>query len=274
LLSGSISKRREIAKSDITGIAGLHRNIRTVIEQIANHIEQGRYEEVRNAIVNLPAGLAEQQRANRLVNTDMQIQVSYEALRLTVEFFSELNQIMLDRIEKEMQPDKQSDMMFGNAVMIFELTDFVIGYVEAFSLSTDLNDLHADAKRRVKETRSQQRALEARTRTSNIEPAVREQTLDDIRRREQAITELENEWEKYVSEVKQLKGKVDEVRAKVPTLEVIRENARIQIMTLQLVAMLRFLKQNSDSIRGAVDTLQGFRLAPLSPTRVRRLLGV
>ena len=49
---------------------------------------------------------------------------------------------------------------------------------------------------------------------------------------------------------------------------------RIQILTLQLVAMLRVLTQNSESIRGAVASLKGFRLAPLSSVRVRRLLGI
>lgn len=158
--------------------------------------------------------------------------------------------------------------------MICELTDFVIGYIEGFSLGGDLDKLHAEARQRVKETRDRQKALESRLRGMDVEQAVRDQTLEDIRNRESALRELDSEWDKYLGEMQQLRTTVNEVRGKIPTLEVIRENAHIQIMTLQLVAMLSFLKQNSDSIRGAVDTLQGFRLAPLSSTRVRRLLGV
>lgn len=99
---------------------------------------------------------------------------------------------------------------------------------------------------------------------------VREHTMADIEHRRGAIDQVEQEWAKYVTDVKQVNGIVAEVRGKIPTLEVIRENASVQISLLQLVALLRFLRQSSEAIRGTVDTLQAFRLAPLTPTRVRR----
>lgn len=274
LLTANIVHNGDVPQAVREGLAGLHGRIREIIQQIAAHIEEARYREVEHAIANLQAGFAERQRAANLVQADKRMHVSYEALRLTVEFFSELNQGVLARIESEASPQRQSNMMFGNAVMICELTDFVIGYIESFSLGGDLDKLHAEARQRVKETRDRQKALESRLRGMDVEQAVRDQTLEDIRNRESALRELDSEWEKYLGEMQQLRATVNEVRGKIPTLEVIRENAHIQIMTLQLVAMLSFLKQNSDSIRGAVDTLQGFRLAPLSSTRVRRLLGV
>jgi hypothetical protein len=274
LLSANLARERDVPRRVREEVTGLHDRIRAVIEQIASQIEQGRYAEVEHAVANLQAGYAEQERAKRLIAADKGVQAAYDALRLTVEFFSDLNLTVLARIEREPSADKQSTMMFGNAVMIYELTDFVIDYIEAFTLSTDLDAFHAEAKKRVQQTREQQKGLEAMLLGTNVDPLVRDQTLEDIRNREAAFDELEREWDKYLAEVKQLRVKVNEVRGKVPTLAAIRENARIQIMTLQLVQMLRFLKQNSDSIRGAVDTLQGFRLAPLSPTRVQRLIGV
>jgi hypothetical protein len=81
------------------------------------------------------------------------------------------------------------------------------------------------------------------------------------------------EWDRYIADTKQFYNRVEDVQNKIPTLELIRENARIQLDVLELVAMLRFLRQNADAVRAAVETLQGFRLAPLTPTRVRRLLG-
>lgn len=274
LLSTNVTRAGDVPRQLRDEVAGLHDQMRRIIGQIAAAIEQSRYAEVERAVGNLPAGVVERRRAQRLVEADKQVQISYDALRLTVEFFSELNQTVLSNIEREASTDRQATMMFGNAVMIYELTDFVIAYISAFALTSDIEGLHAEAKRRVSEARTQQAALEARVRGTGVEPAVREQTLEDIRAREEAFDELEKEWDSYLAEVQQLRTRVDEVRGKVPTLEVIRENARIQIVTLQLVAMLRFLKQNSESIRGAVDTLQGFRLAPLSSSRVRRLLGV
>jgi hypothetical protein len=59
---------------------------------------------------------------------------------------------------------------------------------------------------------------------------------------------------------------------KIPTLELIRENARVQLNILELVSMLRFLRQSADAFKAAVETLQGFRLAPLTASKVRRLV--
>lgn len=274
LLTANISRQGGLPQQVREGIAGLHDRIRVIIEEVAARIEGQRYQEVEQAVAYLQAGLAERQRAARLVQTEKQMHVSYESLRLTVEFLSALNQSILARIESESSPQQLSNMMFGNAIMIYELTDFVIGYVRKFELAGDLEQLHREAKDRVDQTRREQRAFEEKLRAQDIPHPVREQMLEDIRNRDTAFQELDNEWDRYLGEVQQMRGMVEQVRTIVPTLEMIRENARIQIMTLQLVAMLRVLKQNFESIRGTVDTLQGFRLAPLSSARVRRLLGM
>jgi hypothetical protein len=68
--------------------------------------------------------------------------------------------------------------MLGNAIMIFELTEFVIRYVNQFRLDgeDDLNRLHRETKERIGLLREQQRALETRALNSDIEAAVRAQT--------------------------------------------------------------------------------------------------
>jgi hypothetical protein len=85
---------------------------------------------------------------------------------------------------------------------------------------------------------------------------------------------LASEWERYVEDMRQFRGRLNAVRERIPTLEVIRENARVQLDVLELVSMLRFLRQNTGAVQSAVETLQGFGLAPLTPSRVRRLLGL
>jgi hypothetical protein len=276
LLTSNITRKNNVPQAVRDEIAGLHNNIRDIIEQISSRIEEGNYKDAEQAIANLPLAYAERQRASNLVLADKRMHISYQTLKVTVEFFSELNQIVLRRIERENSPQKESNMMLGNAIMIYELTDFVIRYIEGFTVNgaTDIEKLHNETKQKIADLRNQQKALEQRAMAQGIEPIVREQTLEDIRNREAAMDELEREWNKYTSEVKQLYSTVGEVRGRVPTLEVIRENAQVQITLIQLVAMLRFLKQNSDAIKGTVDALKGFRLAPLSPNRVRRLLGI
>ncbi len=276
LLTSNITGKSNVPQAIRDEIAGLHNDIRAIIEQIALRIEETKYKDAEQAIANLPLAYSERQRASSLIEADKRMHVSYQTLKVTVEFFSELNQIVLGKIERESSPQKESNMMLGNAIMIYELTDFVSRYIEGFAVngSADIERLYSETKQKIADLRGQQKALEQRATAQGVEDAVRDQTLEDIRNREAAIDELDNEWDKYVSEVKQLYSTVNEVRGKLPTLEVIRENAKVQINLIQLVAMLRFLKQNSAAIKGTVDALKGFRLAPLSPSRVRRLLGI
>jgi len=257
-------------------LASLHERIRSIIEQIAARIEDAKYNDAEQTIAGLRIGYNERQRATRLVQADKQLHVSYQALRVAVEFFSGLNQNVLARIETEVSPERQANMMLGNAIMIYELTDFVIRYIQGFTVrgTDEIGSLHADAKRRIADLRTQQQALAEQANRPEVDPAARRQTLDDIQNRQSAIDELDREWEKYVSEVDGLDSSIDQVRSKIPTLELIRQNAKVQIGLIQEVALLHFLRQSSATIKGTVDALQGFQLAPLSSARVRRLLGI
>jgi len=276
LLSTNVARNSSIPQSVRDEIARLHNSIRDIIEQIAARIEEGKYKDAEQAIAEMPLAYGERQRALNLVQADKRMHVSYQTPNVTVEYFSELNRSVLNKIERESSPQREANMMLGNAIMIYELTDFVIRYIESFTVNgaSDIQKLHNETKQKIADLRNQQKALEQRATAPGVEQAVRTQTLEDIHNREGAIDELDREWDNYVNEVNQLYSTVGEVRGKLPTLEVIRENAKVQINLIQLVAMLRFLKQNSDAIKGTVDALKGFRLAPLSPGRVRRLLGI
>jgi hypothetical protein len=159
--------------------------------------------------------------------------------------------------------------------MIYELADFVINFIASFTLggSAELEGLHQETLRRIAKSHEDQERLAASAKRDGIEPAVRDGILEDVRHRTAALDLFRDEWNRYVDDTKQFYTRVEEVQNKIPTLELIRENARIQLNVLELVAMLRFLRANADAVRATVDSLQGFRLAPLTPTRVRRLLG-
>jgi hypothetical protein len=273
LLSPNISRAKNIPAKLRDDVSQLHARIRHIIEQVALNIESGKYQETQTVAQNLP-GRNERERAIRLVEADKEIRLSYETLRLTVEFFSELNSQILKRIEREPSEDRRTQMFFGNAITIYEMADFVIDYITSFTPSGfhQLETLHQETLRRVEKARADQESLAASARREGIEPKVRDGILEDVRVREEALDTFKQEWDNYVAETKQFHGRVDEVHNKIPTLELIRENARVQLNVLQLVSMLRFLRQSADAVRAAVETLQEFRLAPLTASRVRRLV--
>jgi hypothetical protein len=255
-------------------ISTLHDRMRGIIQQVAINIENEKYREAEQLPQTLPNRI-EQERATRLVQADKAIHISYESLALAVSFFSELNEAILVRIEQERSVQRQTQMMFGNAIMIYELAAFAIDFIASFTLGGvgELEALHQETLRRVAKAHEDQERLTASANRQGVEPAVRDGILDDIRHRAEALDFFLDEWNRYVSDTKQFHKRVEEVQNKIPTLELIRENAHVQLDVLELVTMLRFLRQNADAVRATVESLQGFRLAPLTPARVRRLIG-
>jgi hypothetical protein len=275
LLSARISQAHNIPRQISADLSTLHARIRATIEQMALHIEDGKYADAE-AVVRSLHNFRDRDRATRLLQADKQLRVSYEALRCTVDFFSEFNQDVLRKIQSQPGLEEERQMLFGNAILIYELADFVIGYIENFRPAgfDDLNALHVEACRRVEAGREKEDELEASAKRETVQSPARDAALKDIEHRREALDVFEQEWQKYIKEAKDSYNQVAEVNKNIPTLEVIRDNAMNQIDVLELMSMLGFLRQNAESVRYTVEKLQGFRLAPLTPSRVRRLIGV
>jgi hypothetical protein len=250
--------------------------MRRVIVGVASLIEDRKYKSAEEAIGQMQLAYVDRQRAIALVQADKRLHISYQALKTTIEFFANLNQVIIAKISMTPSPQMETEMVLGNAILVYELTDFVISYIEGFAVDgvADIVQLHEETKRKITDIRRQQTSLEQLVKSEAIDAAVRDQTLEDIASRAKSLNLLEQEWHVYIDSIQALDAEIGSIRRKISTLEVIRENARIQIELIQAVAMLQFLKKNIGTIEATVLTLERIKLVSLSPNRVRRLLGI
>ena len=124
LLSSNITHATDVPEQVRAEVRALHSRIRQIIGGIAFAIENDKYRDIEESIKSLPAR-SMRERAASLVKADKDLHISYETLRLTISFFSDLNSEVLSRIEHEPSVERQAQMMFGNAILIYELTDYV-----------------------------------------------------------------------------------------------------------------------------------------------------
>ena len=96
----------------------------------------------------------------------------------------------------------------------------------------------------------------------------------DIQLREDSIVIIDKEWESYMMTVRSMEGEIGSVSKKLPSLKLIRDNAKAQINTLAAVAVIQIVQSNIRAIEGAVLQLEQLQLASLSADRVKRLLGI
>ena len=214
-----------------------------------------------------------------LVAADKRVHVSCQSLKLAIEFFSRLNQSIIEKIEvAETAKDlgTETKLILGNALLVYELTDFIIKYIEQFQMDglKETKDLHKQALKHIEETRTVEVRLREQANHPEIDPKLREQTLEIIQDREASIKILEDEWNNYVKSIEELERETGSVKVKLPDLRLVRENARAQIQLLEAVVMLQILRSELGAMRATMLTLGNIKLAPLSPSRVRRLLGI
>lgn len=275
LVSSRIGQATSVPPQMRADIASLHAQIRAVIERTAALIEERGHLAAEDEIARVQA-FAVRDRAWRLLEADKQMHISYETLRETVAHFGRQNSRILGRLERNLHPDSELQMMFGNAVMIYEVADFTISYIENFELrgADEIDELHEYMIQRIENARRAADEFKQQLLTDAVEEQVKASTLKNIEYRKGALDEVEAEWKKYIQETRRFGDQIGSVRTMLPTLNAIREDAWQQLDVLEIMAMVRFLKLNSSALKAAMEALTRFELARLTPERVRRLLNI
>jgi hypothetical protein len=274
LLSSNISRATEVPTAMRTAARDLHNRIRHNIESIAWAIEGGNYGGLEAHATNLPS-LARRERAWRLVEADRALHVSFQALRLSIEYFKRYNGLIIEEIE-DMPPGQQRTfLMFANAIMVYELADYVINFIENFTPGgiRDLEDLHQAALRRAEKTRDDARRHVEMVKTTPVSANVRDAAIKQAKDTERALGKLSEAWERYLTAARRFHGGLDDVKGGLHDLRATREGARIRIDLLEQVSTLQVLQDSLRSIQETVTELADFRLARLDEATVEELLG-
>ena len=278
LVSSSIANNKRIDRAVKEQIISLHSKMAALIQEVANRIETEKYLSAEAAIDGMRLSMAQREKVTSLVAADKKLHVSCQSLKVAVEVFCDLNKQVVSRLEIDgkMNPGEERKLVLGNALLVYELTDFSIRFIESFKLQgiQEIEGIHKDMQRTISSLREEQKALRKQADSTEIEAFLREQVQKDIQHREESITVLEQEWESYMSTVRGLEGEIGYVSKKLPSLRLIRDNAKAQINTLAAVAVLQIVQSNIRAIEGAVLQLEQLQLASLSADRVKRLLGI
>ncbi|WP_282755492.1 hypothetical protein [Desulfuromonas thiophila] len=259
-------------------IASLHLKMHMLVEEIAQRIENEKYSSAEEAIKQMKLSLIQKERVRSLFQADKKIHTSCQTIKVAIETFCELNKSIVNELESgtKSDPNNEYRLVLGNALLVYELTDFTIKFIEKFKIEgiSEIEAIHKEMQKTIASIREEQKALSRQASSPLIETFLREQVEKDIQHRNDSISILESEWIAYMATVKSLKEETGIVNTKLPSLKLIRDNAKAQINTLAAVAVLRIVRNNIRAIEGAVLQLEQLQLASLSAARVRRLLGV
>lgn len=275
LLSMRVTNLRNVPTDIKQRIAGFQARVRRVIDLVANEIEEHKYQKTENDITNMDISANEKLRVNTLVSAEKKLFISFESLKNTIELLSQVNVFILEKIdESERNKDEATErkMVLANALLVYELTDYVITYIETFSLQglNDIKSINQNELKKLQELENQANDLRKRAESANS-PQVRDATLEYADNIQNSVGIMRQEWNAYLAEISQLCNSIDSTRTMISDLKLMRDSASLQIDFISNALTLGILRKNYIALFDSVKGLETLKLVSLNPDRARRL---
>lgn len=275
LLTTNISGIKDIPQNVRDRMSSFHERIRIIIEKVAAQIEERKYHVTEQGIGEMNLSVNERSRVFSLLRAEKKMQTSYRTLKTTVDVLTRMNDMILHRIEASEKSGDQlleRKLFLANSILVYELTDYVIRYVEDFQLRgvEEILNIQRSELKKLNDLQKYQGDLKKRARSSSSTD-FKETTLASITALENSVDVIRQEWESYTEEVRDMKGRVGPITAHLYDLKILRDLAGMQIRVYEAAAAVGILQRNILALQDAMKGLEKLQLASLTPERVRRL---
>lgn len=260
-------------------VKALRSELRDILWEIATEHEQNRFDPVRKNFESVN-GLSKyhRDRGTKIVETERQMFISYDSLFIACKACSEVNRKLLDRIASikvdGRNEGKELDLLLQNAIVVFETSSLIIGMVEHFQLQglLEFKGLRETVFRELAEAETKSQRNVSLARQPGIPHSQWEETISRHRNLVESAIHIRNQWQRFEDQILRMQQNVATLANRIPSLKLTRENAKVQLDFLELVAVTQMMNQNIRAIEGVADL--ELTLAPLSPYDVCRLIGL
>ena len=276
ILSDSIAKSnsKTIPKRIKAFVSGNSVIVRKIIEGVALEIKRNEFKTIDQVVNKMDLAKIDQIRITKFFDAQKSFNLSFNSLKLTIDIFMDLNNKILEELSNSSDAAKNIRFRLQNAILVYELTSFVVEYIEKFEL-TGIDNIIA-VKKEVFDDLDANSQLDSDIRAS-IERAsdisTKESTLRDLENRKELRQSIKVQWDSFVDRINTAKSQVSSVKGFLNDLKLTRDNARSQIDILGLFAMTRLMKENISCIE-RISELRNMQLAPLTPVEACGLLNI
>jgi hypothetical protein len=276
ILSDSIASNSKLSKPIKQKTQEFRQGVKEYILMTAALIEKGKFEDVSQVISSIQAGENEKRKIELLLNGYKKLSFSMETVRVTVDLFSIANKNIVDQVRSVSRSSPEfSDLMLKNAVLIYELTGFLIEYLENFGISgiEDIEKVRKDIENQLNQTEKAIDEIE-QDKDLDADPQLKTRIIENNAERKAILNIIRQKWSSFEGGITKNKDSINSTITKlVPNLKIRQKDARIQVMTLELVQLTRAFQSNIDLANTFADVKQ-LELAPLTADDVRQLLGL
>lgn len=284
----------EIRDSDLIGTSivinkSLHQNIKNKIQEnranvrkliaaTAYYIEVEKRKSISGIPLKVDLSKFHKSRLNELIRAQNELSLSYSTLVTVVEFYKEINKSVLNQLQdihsnSNSSASKQIAFL-KNAILIYELTDFVIDSIENYKIN-GIDEIFEIKKQIFDEIRSGEKddktlAINA----ENVSRAQKESVLQEIKSRNMFREKIKKKWNDITAKLDGQNGKVTESRQFLNALKVTRDNAKARIDVLNLAQTTRLVSDAVDSVDALATGIAEWELPPIDERTACELLNL
>jgi len=258
-------------------ISMLSLKLQNIIWSVASQVESRKYEPYVQGLNDITFSAYHRKKATELVKADENINISLQAVKTTIGFFSKINRQILKEIEDcQTQGDVKTEtkLILGNSILVYELANFTIKFLETFRLTgiDEISQIHNDTIKQIDENKAEIEKLKKDVALLNEE--FKDQRMSALEMRTQSLEEIRKEWDQYLKKIQDIQTNVKSVSNHLPTLKFIRDDAKNQISLIEILIITRLIGDSLEAVKTLVMELEDIDLVPLPPETVRRLLGI
>jgi len=279
MLSTKIADVKNIPDRVRQQVAGVQLMVRRTMELAAQRIEEHRYESIQEVLNHSDFGHNEKERAGRFVAAHQTFDLSHRTVRVTVELFKELNERVERKLENSVATGnrrEERNLLLGNAVVVFELANFLINFIETHRLKGEeqFKAIHEEVEKRLGTIQERAQTVRKESENQHVSEAQRAAALRRAEAFEQGVEMVRGEWKRLWDEIDRAKGAAAAMANLLPSLRIQRTLAEAQMDMIVVGELIGIARELAGSMQSAVLTFHDIVLPPLHEERMKRLMGI
>lgn len=271
ILTTTLPLRDDMPKRYKAKIEGFRTRVKEVIFGVASAIQDERFGALDNEMKRGGLSKFQEKRYVGVRDAQKELYASYEAVQMSIQYITEFNKNILERIESA-SGRKKTDLLLLNAIIVYELTDTIVDLVEHFQLNGKqvLTEINQHVFSELDQQDKSDRELWERAADSGT--SVEDMVKNSIEERKKIREVVRQKWTNLWKKVWEVEGNITQAKAYLPKLKLMRDNAKGQINILEVIGVTQMVESNLDNFQQICE-LTNIELAPLSKDDVYGLLG-
>lgn len=260
-------------------VANLRSELREIIWEIATGHEVSRFEPLRKDFETLN-GVSKRhlERGTAILDSEQQMFISYHSVFFACKACSEVNKSMLSQIATlrhgNSKDGNELELLLKNAIIVFEVTSLIIDMIQNFRLKglEEFQTLRDSVFMELAEAESNSQLNVQKANHPAIPLQQKEETIIRDRNLKESANLVRLQWRMFEDQIFRMRQNAGSLADNLPSLALTRDNAKVQLDFLELLAVTQMMNQNIQAIDGLTNL--ELDLAPLSPYDVCRLIGL